>query len=96
MFSANTKMGKYCHLCLGHDYTITFPVCQGTCHHDSRGLFWALLFEPTGSSTKAALKTVCLHGRVSWNLTPSATKDQVITKLGPFFIEYLSTFVAFC
>ena len=28
MFWANTIMGKYCHLCLEHDYTITFPACQ--------------------------------------------------------------------
>ena len=57
MFSANTIMGRFCHLCLGHDYTITFPVCQGTCHHDRWGLFLALLFELTGGFDEAALKS---------------------------------------
>lgn len=46
MFSANTIMGKFCHLCLGHDYTITFPVCQGTCHHDRWGCFWHFYSNP--------------------------------------------------
>ena len=59
MFLANTKMGKSCHLCLEHDYTITFPVCQGTCHHDRWGLFLALLFEPTGGFDEAVLKSDC-------------------------------------
>ena len=28
MFLANTKVGKFCHLCLEHDYTTAFSECQ--------------------------------------------------------------------
>ena len=60
MFLANTKVGKFCHLCLEHDYTTAFSECQVLSKKIFKCAFHKhFLFEPTASSTKAVLKSDC-------------------------------------
>lgn len=62
MFSANTKMGKSCHLCLEHDYTTAFSECQGLSEKNFKCAFHKAFYSnPPQFPTKAVLKWFTSH-----------------------------------
>ena len=59
MFSANTIMGKFCHLCLEHDYNIIFSSCQAHLSSWQVGAvfcFPSFEFEPTQHIKRGTLE----------------------------------------